>query len=295
MRAWIIRTAVASVVLVSCLVTGNSSPARGSIPVIDVPADADRAVSAQRVAFAPPVLTGPINRIALLGDSLFFEELPPVVRVNSIVPFIRTELRTQLANPAIEVRNLARPGLAIKYPLRTGRFQFISLSEWIPQVFNDPATYPDLVVIAATGIDLNIKKTTPVDDIVPELVEEMRRVVEQLRRLGMQVVVVPAFGVNDTMYDFLKSVSKGFEVRCETNARVNALNTALSLSDVPMLYAGYRDTDLDFDGDVDEANFVGFSPGRFPDDGIHTNATGERLIASQIAGALVDAIRGSGG
>jgi lysophospholipase L1-like esterase len=285
------RVAAFAVVFSGGLVSVSSDRAHGGFPIIDTSGTTSESIPARRNTFVPPALTGPIDHVAVLGDSLFFEDIPPIVRVNTVIPAIRTTLQSELNDPSIRVQNLSRPGLAIKYPVRSGPFQFISLSEWIPMIFDDPADYPDLVVIAATGIDLNLKYDVPLDQIVPKLVAELERIVEQLRRLGMQVVVVPAFGVNDAMYDALLSFSTGTTIRRNTNTRVNALNTALSISDLPMLFAGYRGLDLDFDGDVDETNFVGFGAGRYPDDGIHTNADGEHIIARHVSTTLVKLIR----
>jgi lysophospholipase L1-like esterase len=271
-----------------------------AVPLISSPAigdtswdDASPAASARarRQAFASPTLVGPIDHIAVIGDSLYFEDLPPVIRVNTVIPTIRTQLRTRLDDPDFRVRNLSRPGLAIKFPLRSGPFQFISMAEWVPIVLDDPTQpTPDLVVLGANGIDLNIKRTVPIEEIVPELVAEMERVVASIERRGIQVVVVPAFGVNDAMYDYRLSITSGIIVRNNTNARINALNKALSLSDLPMMFAGFGGLDLDYDGDVDEANFVGFGDGQYPDDGVHPNAVGEAILAGHIADHLVEMI-----
>jgi lysophospholipase L1-like esterase len=286
------RAVILCVVLATGLISATSTSVHGrTATIVDASATVDAPTAhARRRAVAPPSLTGRIDDIAILGDSLFFEELPPVVRVNTVIPLIRSTLHNALGDRNIRVRNLSRPGLAIKYPVRSGPFEFISLSEWIPMIFDDPSDYPDLVVIPATGIDLNLKHSVPVDSIVPELVDEMGRIVAELRALGMQVVIVPAFGVNDAMYDALISAATGSDLHHNTNSRINALNAALGGSGLPMLFTRYRGLDLDADGDVDEANFVDFGSGVYPDDGIHSNTTGERVIAVHVARALVEAL-----
>lgn len=280
-------------VSLTALAVAIALPAQGaSAEVIDEPVLAAR-IFAQRFVAAVPAVTGPIDKIAVLGDSLYFEEIPPVIRVNTVVPTIGTQLRTRLQRPSLVVQNRSRPGLAIKYPVRTGPWQFKSFAEALPSIFPDPSTYPDVVVLAATATDLNIKRDVAVDELIPELVDEMRSIVDKLRFLGMQVVVVPVFGVNDEMYDRYRSTATGSSTPSDTNARVEALNRALGLSDLPLLFEGFRGLDRDGDGDPDAANYIAYGP-PYPDDGIHPNATGEAYLAHNIADALVAVLSATG-
>ena len=267
------------------LVVTVAFPAQSSARVIDGPALTTQ-TPATRLVDPVPALTGPINKIAVLGDSIYFEELAPVIRVNTVVPTVRTHLRTRLGLPGLAVENRSRPGLAIKYPVRTGPWQFKSFAEALPSIFPDPSTYPDLVVLATSSTDLNIKRDVAVGELVPELVDEMRNLVKKLEFLGMEVVVVPAYAINNDMYDLYRDAASGSGTQIDTNARVTALNTALVESDLPMIFERFRGLDRDGDGEPDAANYVAYGP-PYPDDGVHPNATGEAFLAHNIIDALL--------
>ncbi len=283
------RQQLAVVVLIAALVAGPQ--ARAGAPLLDGRASTNGNELATRARHEPPPLVGPIDHVAIVGDSMYFESLGPGGRNTILISLIRNRLRFFTGNPSLRFDNLSRPGLATKYPLEGANG--VALYSWVTSIFPPSADNPDVVVLPATSIDLNVVQNVEATALAPVIADEMQRVVDYLTAIGIQPVVVPAFGINDAMFDRLKSFNRPIPVQCNANARTNILNDVLARRDLPMLFTSFQGTDLDNDGDVDEANFVNFHPGHFPDDGVHTNAVGDALIGAQIADRLAEAILAS--
>ncbi len=280
-----VLTALAALALVDIgAAHGTSTPPEQSAPIHQL-------ASARRLAFPQPALTGPIDDIVVVADSLYFDHATiDFGPTNSLVPRVQSILRAELGDPTIRVRNLSRPGLATAFPTGARELGFINVADYLPQIFPDGAHLPDLVVLAATSIDLNLNAQTPIGELVPRLVTAFGDIVDELEARGMQVVIVPTFGVNDEMYDAVKSLDLGVEVNCDAHRRSQALNAAIDRSDLPMLFPRFIGLDGDHDGSPDEHLFVDFNPGLVLDDGLHPNEIGHELMAEQISERLVDVI-----
>lgn len=245
--------------------------------------------AARRTAIPQPTVRGPVADIAVVGDSLYFDPAPAGWGPeNSIVARVDDAVQDALGD--VRVRNLSRLGVVIGFPGEAREFGFIPQREHLADVLREGRQRPDLVIIPASSTDLNLHPSQPSAMLVPRLVAELERIVAELSARGIQVLIVPAFGINDEMYDEAHSAYRDAPVRLEAHARVRALNAALTWSGLPLLMPSFTRLDTDRDGIVDASLFTDYNPQLGPDDGVHPNERGHVLIAEQISERLIDVL-----
>lgn len=235
----------------------------------------------------------PVESIAIVGDSVYYNPIDHGgLRLNSIVGDVQQIVRSTEGLDQITVRNLSYPGLALKYdivPLEQARYS--TFRSYIEATFNEWGDNPDAVVLPVTTIDINVNPDLPIEVMAPELIAEMDYLRNYLGGLGIQLAIVPAFGVNDKMFNDMQASFPGHTYReFGVNDKIDYLNTVLRESDLPLLFESFVDKDLDGDGDVDETSFTEYDVGGFPDDGTHPNSTGQTVIAGNIGPALSNAL-----
>jgi len=230
---------------------------------------------------APRTLVGldrPAGNVAVFGDSTFADQTGDF----QLFDLVRDGL---LALGAVDVRNYAVPGQGIIDGLEVAEPGWHLLGSYLEARAGDPYLADlDLAIIAVGRVDVNrLGADMEIGELAVRMGDELAAVVERFESADAQVVIVPAFGVNDEMFDALQCAAAG---RCEpqrSEAKFRALNAALIDIGLPVLFDRYSGTDLDDVPGTDAAWFTEFDPGgRWPDDGQHPNPSGEQLIADQV-------------
>ena len=224
------------------------------------------------------------RRIAVVGDSIVFSRLGTDARVTAIVPLAQTPLEGRV--PGISVNNLSVPGLST---LHTIDPRATTLRPYLTRVLDAPGPRPDVVVVAVSSIDINLFPDVRVALLAPALLDELRAVERMLAMRGVDAVFLPAFRINDGLYNELRARSSPFR-DYGFGRRVDEFNSILRASGLPLLFDRFAGLDRNDDGNADRGFFVGYDQrGEWPDDGIHPNALGERVFADNLADGLVTA------
>lgn len=232
------------------------------------------------------VLDGPVDHVAVLGDSLVADlrRLVPDAAPNDVVPEIARALGGG-AQLDLDVENLGRPGQSLVYvreDFRRHDPRITTLTAAVRHFFGDrpPERRPQLVVIATSGIDVNVMAGVPIELLAPLLLQALDQAVDELATLGIQAVVLPMFPVADELYDRVTGVDG------RTSARVDYVNRRLWASGLPMLFERFDGLDADGIPGADHSFFARHSADD-PDDGIHPGATGQRVYVDHVVGGLL--------
>lgn len=278
------RTSVAAPVPADTAIVASISAAASWAPAI--------VVAIPTPAFTAPSATWPVDRVVFVGDSLTFDaRVVGGGRPNDIVSLVQEFVHQVAALSDVKIINRSIPGLATLYAINPeanpGRD---TLAEQIPHALRGGQRESILLVIPVSSSDLNVSEDRITRDVIDEVVDELERVHHELVAASVQVVFVPAFGVNDAMYDDVRNGLAADRPEHHLNARVEQLNQRLLQSPLPMLVADFDGLGSHDPGGAKSEFFVGYDD-RFdpwPDDGIHPNREGERLFASVVGPALVE-------
>lgn len=239
-------------------------------------------------------LSQPIERVIVVGDSLLFDGRDlSGGRPNEIVPTIARHLAATPGLGAVEVRNAALPGLAVKHAINPNVNQYLdTLADYLPVLLAELVRPGDLVVLAVSTIDVIVMmddEPLPSQELLTEIVDELRRWRDLFAAVGAPVAFVAPFGVNDELYDEVKNTFVDEPKRYGLSARLRALGDALRDSDLFLLVDGFPGLDADGDGSGELSFFVDYDTRveGWPDDGIHPNRSGETLYGDTVGRALV--------
>jgi lysophospholipase L1-like esterase len=267
-------------VAIACSLVGPFS----TVAAVDRPAATIGLDRATRTSPASPALDPALSRIVVVGDSILFNRLGPGSRSNQVVPLAADALRSRY--PGMSVRNLAVPGLSTLYPIQ--RFG-TTLRPYLLDLLHAAGPRPHVVVIAVSSIDISVLAEVAVADIAPAVVSELRGIEQLLRTNGIVPVFAPAFGINGGIYNDLRSLSAPFR-DYRFGERVATFNGFLTDSGLPLLFGRFEHLDEDGDSNADRRYFLANDPAdRWPDDGIHPNALGEKVFGDNLANGLVAA------
>lgn len=242
--------------------------------------------------FSRPSLSGPVDRVVFVGDSLMFDGRSVAGgRPNDVVPHISDHIESVADLAGTRIVNRSIPGLATLYAIDPdvshGRD---TLAEQLPHALRGQGRDSVLLVIPVSSSDLIVTEDRRRDDVIDEVITELERLRDELVADSQQVVFVPARGVNDAMYDDIRNGLKSNRREHHLNARIERLNQRLLRSSLPMLVADLAGLGSHGPEGAESRYFVGYDdrPDPWPDDGIHPNQEGERLYASVVGSALVE-------
>lgn len=238
------------------------------------------------------MVTWPVERVVFVGDSLTSDARTVAGgRVNDIVPLVGDYVNSAAALSDVSVINRSIPGLATLYAINPGANPGRdTLAAQIPYALHGGQGASILLVIPVSSSDLSVSEGRQTDDVIEEVVTELERVHRELVADSVQVVFVPAFGVNDMMYDDIRNGLGAVRPQHHLNARVEQLNQRLLQSSLPMLVADFAGLGSHGPGGAEAKYFLGYDSRSdpWPDDGIHPNKEGERLFASVVGHALME-------
>lgn len=242
--------------------------------------------------FSVPSVAWPIDRVVFLGDSLTSDARSVAGgRSNDIVPLIEQHVHEIAVLSGVKVINRSVPGLATLYAIDPdANPERSTLAGQLPHALRGGRDASTLLVIPVSGSDLGASEGRRPDVVIDEVIAELERVYDGLVADGVQVVFVPAFGVNDAMYDDIRNGLAADRPKHHLNERVEQLNRGLLRSSLPVLVAGFDGLGSHDPGGAKSEYFAAYDhrPDPWPDDGIHPNREGERLFASVVGPALVE-------
>ncbi len=269
--ATVVSTTVVSTTVVSATVVSTTVGA--------APGDEDAQPPAP--ARPQPVLESPAQRIVVLGDSLLANTAGlPNGRYNSVVDSVHDRLRANPLLADVEVVNRTRAGQAILVdswvPSNPGENTLVN---FVHTSFDgaDPATLPDLAIIATSAIDVSSVPIETLDDVIPGVIAALTDLVAFLDDLGVDAVLLPAFPVNDELFD------RGFDHPQRATERIRLFNEALRATDLPLLFEAFAGADADGIPGTDPALFAGFAD---PPDGVHLGPLGEAFYVDALVPPL---------
>lgn len=270
----------------------DDAPVPPGPPVPPVDPDAERARLDALAA-----ITGPIETVVFMGDSIFSMFMEPGIHTLVGDGFADTP---GLEDVAIETVGIAGQGthfgldeFVAQYPdwatLEAAATTFFGVGGF------DGIPTPDLVVIAVSSVDLNVMVEHDVAEFAPAIIDALERTVGFLRSRDIEVVVVPVLPVSDELYDEHRGVTTNAAARVREFNRDHLLPSGL-----PVLFPHYSGFDADGDGRPDLTLFDGYLvelEGWTPD-GVHPNELGQRAAARELTaelGRLILAVNSAAG
>lgn len=229
-----------------------------------------------------------ITSVGFLGDSLVADLTAIGGRDNQVVPQIAEQLIGDDELAVERVENLALPGQSVVTDLGLLSPDTATIRPYVEQTLVARPGLIDLAVVAISSSDINLNASLAQPDTTPVLAAAMLRELSGVETLfrdaGVEVVFLPIFGINDTVFSNLRCA---LATSCPTgpDAQIESINTLLWESELPMLFESFDQLDQDGDGRTDRTWFDDVDP-RFPDDGVHPNAEGQTLYSTAVASAL---------
>lgn len=229
-----------------------------------------------------------VASIGFFGDSLIADLTAIGGRDNQVVPQLAERLTNNPELDVERVENLALPGQSVVSDLELIEPEKATIRPFVERLMQTQPDLIDLAVIAISSSDINLNASLPdpvdIDDLAADMLTELSAVESAFRAADVEVVFLPIFGINDTVF---------LDLRCAMAATcpagpdraVESVNRFLWDSDLPMLFASFDDLDEDGDGRTDRQWFDDVDP-RYPDDGVHPNAEGQLLLSSTVYDAL---------
>ncbi|MGB3735008.1 MAG: SGNH/GDSL hydrolase family protein [Ilumatobacter sp.] len=229
-----------------------------------------------------------VTSIGVFGDSLVADLTAVGGRNNQVVPQIAALLIGDEDLAVERVENLAVPGQSVVADLGLLSTDKATIRPYVDQTLRERPEPLDLAMVAISSSDINLNATLP-DPIPPvrlaqQMLAELSAVEASFRAAGVEVVFLPIFGINDTVFSDLRCA---LAPTCPDgpDAQIDIINDVFWDSDLPMLFERFEQLDRDGDGRTDRAWFVDVDA-RYPDDGVHPNADGQAIYSTTVARAL---------